>query len=510
MYSLLDYLRKRPIIIAAIGCSVTAVCGYYSKYLLGAVLVLIIPYIMWALLNKRLKSVIILLMIFTVALSCAGGIIKIGKAASLEGKKVVCEFVVLENTYEGDDFSLSNIEITHEGVLSGADKISLIHKPWELEMGEKLIGEITVNKATENFKNYSYSSGVYITGTLEDIIEKKGEDEILSLIRGLRKHIKNSLFEEMSLDSAVTVSALIFGDKSNFSDQYYGNVKAAGVAHVMVVSGMHLSIIITMLLKFGERFIYNSALRAVIMLFTVILVCGVCGFTMSILRAGITYIIMALGLILKRDYSGENALALAVVIILTDTPFAIMNVGFLLSVLSTFGILAVALPICRYIKASNLKLGKFCLNILQSAIISLSALLLTLPVCIAAFRSVSTVAVITNLLFSLPVNACLCISVIGLAAKPILPFVATVLLKVSDYITRYVNSVINYLGEQKYSSVETPVWLSGLAVLLILAVFYMLGACKKRIDVLKLKALNKKILKERGRAFKWQLFLKKH
>ena len=45
--------------------------------------------------------------------------------------------------------------------------------------------------------------------------------------------------------------------------------------------------------------------------------------------------------------------------------------------------------------------------------------------------------------------------------------------------------------------------------LVILVVFHLLITCKKRRDMLKLKEMNQKIIKEGGDRKKWQLFLKK-
>ncbi len=503
---MLDYLKKRPIIIAAVCCSATAVCGYYSKYMLGLILTALIPAFVRALLYKKLKSVLILAMVIFVGFSCGKALLQISRAGNFENKSLSCEFVVLEKTYDGEDFSLSNIEICKDGALSSSTKISLRHSKGEFEMGDLVLGTVTIEEADESFETYGYSSGVYIFGTLEKG-EKVGENLVVGIIDDLRKYIKNSLFQNMSKDSAITVSALVFGDRSGFSDEYYGNVKASGVAHVMVVSGMHLSIIVTLLLKLIERLFYSPVLKATVMLFVVILICGVCGFTMSILRAGITYVIMAVGLLLKREYSAENALAFAVVLILWDTPFAIMNVGLLLSVLSTFGILAVALPICNFLKHLRFKGHK--LKGFDSAILSVSALILTMPVCIAAFGEISVVAVITNLLIDMPVTACLCISVVALVLKPIIPFVGALLLSLADYITRYVNAVINWFGQMKLATVDTPPWTSIFAVFLIFAVFCLLAACKKRIDVLKSSKIYEKSKTERGRSFKWRLWLKK-
>ena len=286
--------------------------------------------------------------------------------------------------------------------------------------------------------------------------------------------VAKTVFANMSEDSAATVCALVSGDRSYLEDRFYDNIKASGVAHVMVVSGMHLSIIVSLALKFIEKTFYRPYFRAFIMFCTVIIMCAVCGFTNSILRAGITYIIMALGLLLNRPYSGENALGGAVTFILISSPFTVFNVGFQLSVLSTLGILAVALPICKHLDIRK-KIPKY---IIETTILSLSAMLLTLPVTIYVFGYVSNVSVITNLLISFPVTVILSVSVVALILSLILPFMSSTLLGFVDYGVGYINFVINYLGSRSFATIRLPEWAVFVAVLVILVVLIAIAvAC---------------------------------
>ena len=309
----------------------------------------------------------------------------------------------------------------------------------------------------------------------------------------------------MSYESAATVSALVFGDKSYFSDEFNENVRASGVAHVMVVSGMHLSVIVTMILNITERFVYNSKLKAAIMLLTVLVLSAICGFTKSILRAGFTYVVMALGILLKRSYTSENALGTAVSVILISSPFVIFNVSFQLSVLSTFGILAVALPINRYFKGRIKGVLK---RTMDTAVLSLSAMLMTLPVAIYVFGEVSVVGVITNLLIGVPTSFCLTVAVIALVLSPLLPFASSVLLDICDIAVRYVNDVINFMGSLEFSTVTVGKWAVVLSVILIILILCSMLACKVRKDMLKLEEMNRKIISERGSKSKWQSFTK--
>ncbi len=506
---MIDYLKKRTMLVTAVGCCVTAVCGFYfENLLLGLLIIVLIPLTVWLILSKYYKGVIVTLLIGMVSVSCLSTLNSINNNSKLMGTYVTGDFVLTEKNFETAYSRLDCFEVQKSNTLKRGTKIYAWHKSFSAQRGDVVSGSLLLENIEDEYRSSYYSLGVYYKGTFEEIQVTNRKDGVIVFTERVRRYISYSLKKNVSYSSAVTLSALVFGDRSEFSDEYYENVKRAGVAHIMVVSGMHLTILVSLILKLVERHIYNPLLRGVIMLAVVLFLCGACGFTMSVIRAGVTYLIMALGLVLKRQYSGENALGLATAIILMSSPFAIFSVALQLSVLSTFGILAVALPVCNYL-SERIKLKPILKWIIESVILSLSACLLTLPVVIYVFGYVSTVSVVANLLVDFPLTVCLCITVIALVLNLFCPFSARPLFLFADYITRIVNKIINYLGSRSYATVTTPEFMTVFAVILIILVFYLLIACKKRIDVLKLKAMNKHIIKTRGRTYKWRSFLKK-
>lgn len=503
-----EYLRKRPMIIAAAGCIVSAVCGFYFKSGVVICLILSILVLLFGIFKKKATLIIIVAIILIVTFSCLNTIKEIDILSAYEDKVISAEICALSTTYKSDMYYRSEVEILNSKRLPKGTKLSLWHSPASFRCGEILRAQIKIEKIDEDYKATNYSNGIYLSGNILDFQRTSKTDTVLTATAKLRDYIKDTFFENMSYQSAGTMCALVFGDRSYFTDEFYANVKASGVAHAMVVSGMHLSVLVTLVLKIIERLFYNPYLKALIMFLTVIAVCGVCGFTMSILRAGVTYIVMAVGLLFERPYSGENALSAAVCFILISSPFSILNVGFQLSILSTFGIVSVALPVCDFLK--NKYDSKLLLGICDSTILSISATVLTLPIIIYIFGSISVVSVITNLLVDMPLNYCLSLSVMALILNNIIPFVSSLALKVIDYIIRYVNASISYWGSRSYSTIKTPKWAVLLSVLVILIIFEAMLTCKKRQNMLKLKAMNEKILAEGRSGTKWQSFLRKH
>jgi competence protein ComEC len=216
------------------------------------------------------------------------------------------------------------------------------------------------------------------------------------------------------------------------------------------------------------------------------------------MRAGITYIIMALALIIGRENTPENTLGAAVSLILLFDPFAIKNVAFLLSVLSTFAILVVALPASEYITKNILK-KPFFAPIVSSVLISFSALVFTSPITIYVFGYVSNVSVITNLLTSLAVSVAMYLCILGF----LIPFLKPLLFFLSSMVVKYINFVINYFGELPFATINTPKWLAFVMVGVIVLILWLLIACKEKQNVLLLREMRFKKYVERGK-IKWQ------
>lgn len=505
---MIDYLSKRPMIISAIGCCIISVCGFYSVIALFLAAVVFTLFLSVAIIKRKNSMVIAMGLILLVAISCFLAILKMENLNSFSNSKISATAVVCENTYKSANIYRSEIEVINSPEIKKGTRLYVWHNPQNFKTGEIIKAEIKLSKISEDYKDSNYSNGIFLSGNIISFERTGDTDPVLSAVDKVRKYIKDTLFENMDYESAATMCALTFGDRDYFTHEFYGNVKGAGVAHVMVVSGMHLSILVSMVLKCIEKIVYNPKLRALIMLMVVIALTALCGFTMSILRAGVTYIIMAIGLLLGKPYSGDNALGCAVTLILIFSPFAIFSVAFQLSALSTFGILAVGIPVCRYIESRKLLKNKAIKYIAESVIICFSSLLSTLPVTINIFGYISTVSVISNLLISYPVTVSLGLAVAGLMINLLFAFPANFLLFCADKIVKYINGVINMLGSQPFSAVRLPKWTIFISEVLIITVFCILFACKKRIDMLKLKTMNEKIIKERGKRQKWQSFMR--
>lgn len=497
-----DYLIKRPMCLSALISAVTCIGGFYSRKFLvfSGCIILILLFIMA---YRKYKGEIIfaLLIAFAVVISMFFEISKIEQTVSYSGNSCKGEYIVITEPELLGEYYRTTLEVQKSEILKRNTRISVIYSEGNLSVSEHITADISL-KDFENspYKASNYSEKIFLGGNMSNIEQTGKTDFVLENIAVLRGYIEHKIFDNYNFPEAATMLALLTGNKSYFSDEFYSNLKCAGVSHLMVVSGMHLSVIIAYLLYAVNKLFYNKYLKAFIIFVAVLTVFGICGFKMSIMRAGITYILSAVALLIDKPNTPANTLGTAVTIILLTNPFEIFNLAFQLSVLSTFGILVVAIPISEYVKQNNLIKNKVLLMLFFASLISVSAAVMTAPIVIYYFGYISNVLIITNMLLSYPSTVALVLCITGL----LFPVISKSLFWASGLIIKYINNVINYFGSLSFSVTYLEKYTAFLAAGIIIIILLLLVACKRRIDMVKLNKIRVKKIKEGGKRIKWR------
>lgn len=209
--------------------------------------------------------------------------------------------------------------------------------------------------------------------------------------------ISKKLYTHLDTDAAALADALLLGNRKSLPDRLTRDFKTLGVTHLLAISGLHLSVLTAGILFIFRKLRTPLVLRNVITALLILLYMGLCGFTPSILRAGL----MALCLLFYHTFgetqNGLRALLYSNATILLLQPYLCQSISLQLSVFATLGILL----IFPYLfpkekkKSSPIRiLGRF---VLAQFYIFLAATLLTLPVTFYWFGSFSLLAPIGNL-----------------------------------------------------------------------------------------------------------------
>ena len=182
--------------------------------------------------------------------------------------------------------------------------------------------------------------------------------------------------------SAALLGGLLLGARGDLPADVLDGFRQAGVYHVLAVSGFNVALIASAV--FATAVLARAARRTAAIAAIVVVVgfAAVVGPEPSVLRAAIMAVLVLVALLLDRESSVVNSLALAALVILVARPGDLGDPGFQLSFAATLGIVLAPMP-RGYV--------------LGSIAVSLAAQLAVLPITLAHFNQVSTIGLVVNL-----------------------------------------------------------------------------------------------------------------
>lgn len=213
--------------------------------------------------------------------------------------------------------------------------------------------------------------------------------------------IKKAYYQNMDSYSASICQALMLGDKTGIDDGLYNDVAASGLAHVLAVSGLHITALSTALYFLLRKIKVNTKVSFVIVTVLTFLYAMLCSFTPSVLRAFIMSFILMFAAAFGKKQDSLSSLSLAAVIILLIRPTALMEVGFLLSIFAVLGIFLFYKPINAFLMRAVNKVSPkrhFGKSISQTCAVSLSANIATAPFAAFFFGKIPTLFLISNII----------------------------------------------------------------------------------------------------------------
>ncbi len=214
----------------------------------------------------------------------------------------------------------------------------------------------------------------------------------------------------------------------------YPNFQLSGLAHLVAVSGAHLSLVSALSAAFLSQWGLSLKLRSVALITVLLAFVFFSGFAISTLRAFAMTCCAILARFAHRRAASLNALGLCIWLFIAFDPWQSLSPSFVLSLASTLGIILFAPLIASWFSRVPEKLQKWVVAPLS---LSLASLMLTLPYTAALFSQISLVAPLANIvaapIFSL---SCLCsflgvllmLFVPGLSALVMAPLMAPCLL----------------------------------------------------------------------------------
>lgn len=491
---------KRPMLLAAILSCVIVVLFYYFpnfSLLLCVFLIPILSYLIFT--NKRISAILLLIAVFAVSISTLARLNLFDKINNYDGETYTVKLVATENPENRGEYRIIDTCVLKGGVIPRYSKLSLIDFEKDLSISGGMVFNALIKLESlhnSDYALYRISEGCYAQAEIISLYPANEKNIFFSAIQNVRNYVSDTLFNFLSYDTASTLLAVATGNKNYLSDSFADAIKLSGVSHVMAVSGLHLTIIMNGVFSFVNKIFNNRFLKCFLSIFVVFAIASLCGFTMSIIRAGIMCIISAFAPIFRRDKDTLNSLAATVVFVLIFSPFAVFNIAFQLSTLATFGIVYIA-PFFNTVIEEKVNPPFWLMKQISGIINTFSATLMTLPICVYNFKMISLISPITNLLISFSVTLMLLFTTgaIVISLLPLKIILFKPMLFIGGVAAKYTNYIVGCLASLPFAVVKFVSEKSVVTVVLFFIFFIVILLSAMWIyNYLKFKKINSEIL----------------
>lgn len=257
--------------------------------------------------------------------------------------------------------------------------------------------------------------GVGYTLKPVEILEPARSNHILIFISNLRKDITLRIIDVIGKEHGSIAAALLVGESNAIPKVVYDDIRASGLAHLISISGLHLSLVVGIFYALSRRLFALSetlALRFNIKKWAAI--CGLVGSACYLLLAGMpipaqrSYImasLVLLAILIDRTPSPMRCVAWAALVILVFEPESLLTPSFQMSfaavaaLIAGYQVLSPLLPTQdNQLPGNRRRLhSHICLYIIGIIISTVIAGFATLPFSIYHFNNYSSYSILANL-----------------------------------------------------------------------------------------------------------------
>lgn len=264
-----------------------------------------------------------------------------------------------------------------------------------------------------DFRRVAFFQGIGATGWFDDVVSVEESDTEARKVwlERVRNQVTQAILQSVPGHSGAIAAALVTGDRGKISPEIRQAYTDAGIAHILAISGLHLSLIAGLIFMIIRRGLCLShylsetyhlkkvaSLVTIPILFIYLLISGM---GVPAIRAFIMVSIVMIAVVLDRRAISMRLLAFAATIILCLQPEAVLSASFALSFAAVMGLVSVYqggwMPFQDWMIKGGI--GRRILAYLLGIVLTtLIASAVTLPLSMAIFNRLSVQAILGNLI----------------------------------------------------------------------------------------------------------------
>lgn len=213
------------------------------------------------------------------------------------------------------------------------------------EAGGRIRGHFSLDVPDATQRLDDYADGIVLSAEYLSGMLRLGQSESFrARTARLQAALSRALRKGMAENTGGVLAAMVVGDRSHLTSTLRSAYRGAGLSHVLVVSGLHVTIFCGLLdalpHKERERSRAYRRMRSVLRAGTALLLVGITGATPSVLRAAVAVWVSSLGVWVGGPADTLTSLGAAGVLMCLGNGYAVYDVGFELSFAAVMGTLA--------------------------------------------------------------------------------------------------------------------------------------------------------------------------
>ena len=213
------------------------------------------------------------------------------------------------------------------------------------EAGGRIRGRFSLDVPDATQRLDDYADGIVLSAEYLSGMLRLGQSESFrARTARLQAALSRALRKGMAENTGGVLAAMVVGDRSHLTSTLRSAYRGAGLSHVLVVSGLHVTIFCGLLdalpHKERERSRAYRRARSLLRAGTALLLVGITGATPSVLRAAVAVWVSSLGVWVGGPADTLTSLGAAGVFMCLGNGYAVYDVGFELSFAAVMGTLA--------------------------------------------------------------------------------------------------------------------------------------------------------------------------
>ncbi|MDR0858723.1 MAG: DNA internalization-related competence protein ComEC/Rec2 [Oscillospiraceae bacterium] len=308
-------------------------------------------------------------------------------------------------------------------------------------------------------------------------------DKLLTLAAPLADKLSATALKIFPPDTAPFMTAFLTGNSDAwYSEGHYSSIfSATGIAHIVAISGMHLSILAGFLRTIlGRNRVMPLITIPIIIVFTLIT-----GASPSVVRAGIMTILLVASPLFDREYDKWRALFVSFVLLLFQNPHSVESRSLQMSYAAVLGIYLFADYFTKGFNRLTAKfskrrgLGAFLKGFNAAAGVTFAANVAVFPITVFIFGQVSLISLPCNIAVEWAVTPTYILGALALGIGVFFPAAGSAVAWAASWFARFIMFAAEQFSRIPHtmifrSSFYTSAWLIAVLSALAVVLFFRL------------------------------------